>query len=130
MTEMNKTELCYECGDGVGECPVIYNDDCSDEKIVSCYCGDALHLDDVEMADYITGEFYCLECVENGANEDGKKCKKCGCWNTYAHFADTIDGKFVLTDECKGCYVDENWEMSFEDKEYAGLTILQKINKK
>jgi hypothetical protein len=48
-------------------------------------------------------------------DEDGKKCKKCGCWSDYAHFADTIDGKFVLTDECRGCYVDEEWENRFKD---------------
>ena len=73
---------------------------------------------DIEGVGTFNQEVLCLECEEHilqqkkniKTDEDGKICKKCGCYDTYAHFADTIDGKFVLTDECKGCYVDENEE--------------------
>ena len=45
------------------------------------------------------------EDVEEGC--ESMKCMTCGFTDCIYKFADTINGEYVLTDECKGCYVDE-----------------------
>ena len=35
-----------------------------------------------------------------------KRCVRCNYLDTLSHFGDTIDGEYVITDECKGCFVE------------------------
>jgi len=44
--------------------------------------------------------------------EEGKICITCKSFQPYSKFAETINGEFVMTNECKGCYIEEEEEES------------------
>jgi len=97
-------------------------DHCVREYYMDCECcGDTTQNDHGRFMDKDMNVFYCDVCADEEEEEeviDSKRCITCGYKEPIYKFADFINGEVVMTDECKGCYV--------EQKEYKAEPIHKK----
>lgn len=106
MSSNNKVWWCLECAK-------------PEKKVatIKLHCGCKVEKDSEEHLLAIVdedGKKWCGDCYESDSDDesdneeviDSKKCITCGYSEPLYKFTDFIDGKEVMTDECRGCYVE------------------------